>query len=157
MSWTDPDTAIAQQVDRELKALPQPEAPSTLVSGVMRAVALAATRETPWYSRAWLAWPRTAQAASLALVALVGIAFWREGPSVWAWATSAASAAAPMPAWLTGLSDQIGRVMAVARLPWHVLQPVVSYFALLALAASLTLAAFWHAFTKLNTEGVSLR
>ena len=61
------------------------------------------------------------------------------------------------PAWLTGLSDQIGRVMVVARLPWQVLQPLVSYFALLALAASLTLAAFWHAFTKLNTEGVSLR
>ena len=157
MSWTDPDTALAQQVDRELKALPQPEAPPTLVSGVMRAVALAATRETPWYSRAWLAWPRTAQAASLVLVALAGIAAWRETPAAWAWATGVVSAAAPTPAWVTPLSNQIARVMAVARLPWHVLQPVVSYFALLALAASLTLAAFWHAFTKLNTEGVSLR
>lgn len=153
MSWTE----LEGQVDRELKALPQPEAPSTLVPAVMRAVALAATRETPWYSRAWLLWPRTAQAASLALVVLAGVAFWREAPAVWAWAMSVASAAAPTPAWVTGLFDQIGQVMAVARLPWHVLQPVVSYFALLALAASLTLAAFWHAFTKLTTEGVPLR
>ena len=153
MSWTD----LEQGIDRELKALPQPEAPDTLVPSVMRAVALAATRTTPWYSRAWLAWPKPAQAASLAFVFLAAIAAWREGPVLWAWAMGAASAATPMPAWIAGLSEFAGQVLAIARLPWQFLEPIVFYFAVLALAASLTLSASWFAFTRLNAGGVSLR
>ena len=181
MSWTD----LEQGIDRELKALPQPEAPDTLVPSVMRAVALAATRTTPWYSRAWLAWPKPAQAASLAFVFLAAIAAWREGPVLWAWAMGAASAATPMPAVESGVifraqdpedgamlavrsryndvlffmlqNGRPGQVLAIARLPWQFLEPIVFYFAVLALAASLTLSASWFAFTRLNAGGVSLR
>lgn len=152
MSWTD----LEQQIDRELGALPQPEAPPTFAANVMRAVAARAEQPTPWWSRAWLVWPRLAQAASLAFVVLAAIAAWREVPALWAWATSA-SAAATTPAWLAGLSDVAGSVLALARLPWQMLQPVISYFALLALVASIATTAFWYALTRLNTEGVFLR
>ena len=153
MSWTD----LEARVDRELKAMPAPEAPATLLPNVMRAVALAAARPTPWYSRAWLTWPRLAQAASLAFVLMAAVAAWREVPAAWTWAMGEASAATPIPAWFDGVADFGARVLALARVPWQILEPVASYFGLLALAASLVMAVFWFAFTRLNAGGVSIR
>jgi len=154
MSWTD----LEQRVDRELKAMPQPEAPSTLVPNVMRAVAAAAAAApSPWYSRAWLTWPRMAQAASLAFVLLAAIAAWREVPAAWAWAMGEASAAITMPAWLSSLADFGALVLALARVPWQILQPIASYYGLLALAASLVMVTSWYAFNRLNAGGVSFR
>lgn len=58
-------------VDRELRALPAPRAPRTLLPRVMAAVDASARR--PWYSRAWLTWPGAWQAASVVvLLAAVG-------------------------------------------------------------------------------------
>ena len=42
-------------VDRELRRLPLPRAPHTLLPRVMAAVEAWAQR--PWYTRAWFAWP----------------------------------------------------------------------------------------------------
>ena len=42
-------------VDRELRRLPPPRAPHTLLPRVMAAVEAWAQR--PWYTRAWFAWP----------------------------------------------------------------------------------------------------
>jgi len=65
-------TAIAPDaaIDRALRALPPPRAPRTLLPRVMAAVAR--ERARPWYSRAWLAWPRRWQAASIAALAVPG-------------------------------------------------------------------------------------
>src|SRR5262245_34080988 len=143
---------LEQLIDRELKAMRAPDAPSSLVPNVMRAVETSSAR---WYSRGWLAWPRPAQAASLAFVILAAIAFFRESGALWAWVTSSASVTTP--AWLSGLGDAFTRVLTVARVPWHMLEPVVSYFALLALAASLAMTASWFAFTRLISGGVPTR
>lgn len=58
-------------IERELRALPAPRAPRTLLPRVMAAVDASARR--PWYSRAWLTWPGAWQAASVVvLLAAVG-------------------------------------------------------------------------------------
>ena len=61
-------------VDRELKRLPTPRAPQTLLPRVMAAVEAWAQR--PWYTRAWFAWPPAWRIASLAPVALFIYAVW---------------------------------------------------------------------------------
>ena len=60
---------LERLIDRELRSLPAPRAPRTLLPRVMAAANEAANR--PWYSRTWLQWPIAWQLAS-ALV-LIGV------------------------------------------------------------------------------------
>ena len=60
---------LERLIDRDLRALPAPRAPRTLLPRVMAAANAAAHR--PWYARAWLDWPVGWQLAS-ALV-LIGV------------------------------------------------------------------------------------
>ena len=53
-------------IDRELRKLPPPRAPRTLLPRVMAAMDESLHR--PWYSRAWLAWPIGWQIASVCLL-----------------------------------------------------------------------------------------
>lgn len=57
---------LERLIDRELRALPSPAAPRTLLPRVMSAVE-AAEAERPWYARAWRTWPPAWQIASLLL------------------------------------------------------------------------------------------
>jgi len=61
-------------VDRELRQLPAPRAPQTLLPRVMAAVDAWARR--PWYARAWFTWPLGWQAASVGALILVIYATW---------------------------------------------------------------------------------
>ncbi|HYT76076.1 MAG TPA: hypothetical protein VEL79_15075 [Vicinamibacterales bacterium] len=54
---------------RDLRRLPLPRAPQTLLPRVLAAVDAWARR--PWYARAWFTWPRVWQAASIAVTAAV--------------------------------------------------------------------------------------
>ena len=58
---------LEAEIERELKSLPDLQAPRDLVPGVM--AILRARKAAPWYHRAWSTWPPLAQAASLALLA----------------------------------------------------------------------------------------
>jgi len=61
---------LERLIDRELRSLPAPRAPRSLLPRVMAAAHAAAER--PWYSRAWLEWPVGWQFASaLVLLAVV--------------------------------------------------------------------------------------
>ena len=62
----DPDE-LASLIDRELRDLPGPRAPRSLLPRVLEAVAEA---RRPWYARAWRTWPRAWQAASVVACAL---------------------------------------------------------------------------------------
>jgi hypothetical protein len=55
-------------VDRHLRALPAPSAPSTLLPRVLAAARAWSGR--PWYTREWFTWPLGWQVGSLALLAL---------------------------------------------------------------------------------------
>ncbi len=62
---------LERLVARELRALPPPRAPRTLLPRVLAAVDASARR--PWYSRAWMTWPAAWQAVSV-LVLIAGVA-----------------------------------------------------------------------------------
>jgi hypothetical protein len=93
---------LERLIDRELRRLPPPRAPRTLMPRVMAAVDEA--RHRPWYSRAWLTWPAGWQVASvLLLLGVAGVsAMWLPG------AFAAANA-------LTFVSDVRGNVSETAR------------------------------------------
>src|SRR5215469_12409932 len=55
------------EIDRELRALPDLPAPSTLGPRVMAAIGRRAS--APWFSRSWPEWPVTAQAATFLILA----------------------------------------------------------------------------------------
>ena len=58
-------------VERELRQLPAPRAPHTLLPRVLAAVQQWSQR--PWYARAWLTWPVAAQVASAAALVLIAV------------------------------------------------------------------------------------
>ena len=55
------------EIDRELRALPDLPAPSTLAPRVMAAIGRRAA--VPWFARSWPEWPVAAQAGSFLLLA----------------------------------------------------------------------------------------
>ena len=70
---------LEQRVDRELRRLPGPRAPHTLLPRVLAAVEAWVNR--PWYTRAWFTWPLGWQVASVALLALVVAGVWMLPPA----------------------------------------------------------------------------
>ncbi len=69
------DNQWEEVLDRELKTLPDRQAPSTLLPRVMAAVQ--AKARLPWWRRAWRTWPPAAQILSLLLFSgLLGLVTW---------------------------------------------------------------------------------
>ncbi len=69
------DSQWEETLDRELKSLPDRQAPSTLLPRVMAAVQ--AKARLPWWRRAWRTWPPAAQVLSLVLFStLLGLVTW---------------------------------------------------------------------------------
>jgi len=66
------DPQLEKLIDAELKQLPPPAAPSSLLPNVMSVIA--ARERLPWWQRAWWDWPLTAKTAFLLLaVAIAGV------------------------------------------------------------------------------------
>ena len=74
-----PFADLEQKVDRELRRLPAPRAPHTLLPRVLAAVEAWVNR--PWYTRAWFTWPLGWQVASVALLALAVAGVWMLPPA----------------------------------------------------------------------------
>jgi hypothetical protein len=69
MQPVDPER-FADVVGTRLRHLPMPSAPRTLLPRVMAAAERWARR--PWYARAWFSWPLAWQAASIAVLCVLG-------------------------------------------------------------------------------------
>jgi hypothetical protein len=121
---TTPEPDLEALVDRELRRLPQPHAPRTLLPRVMSAVEALARR--PWYSRAWVTWPLAWQVVSVAaLIAIVagGALLLPQARS--AVATVATAFAADD---VTTVSHQVAETTGGARILWRtLLEPLLSY------------------------------
>lgn len=63
------DPELAKLVNQNVRELPQPRAPQTLLPRVMAVVQEWAMR--PWYRRAWFTWPRPGQLATLPALLLL--------------------------------------------------------------------------------------
>lgn len=74
-----PFADLEQRVDRELRRLPAPRAPHTLLPRVLAAVEAWVNR--PWYTRAWFTWPLGWQVASVALLVLTVAGVWMLPPA----------------------------------------------------------------------------
>ena len=72
---------LEQLVHRELRRLPDLQAPETLVHRVMLAVH--ANERRPWWQRPWLTWPRPAQLVSAAMSAAAVVAIVYFGAATW--------------------------------------------------------------------------
>src|SRR6476620_7201219 len=108
-------------VDRELRRLPQPRAPHTLLPRVMAAVE--AWAERPWYTRAWFTWPVGWRVASFAPLALLAYA-------LWTWSQPAA------PPTVVAATD-------ASRVVWSALiEPLLPYILLVVLLMGVVCAAF---------------
>lgn len=148
---------LQEIVDRELKRLPTPRAPRTLLTRV-----LAATVERPaaaWYRRAWVTWPRAWQALSVAMFVAVVAGAWFVFPAIQHGLTTApwrSMAAAPdrVAAWGRTVSE----TATVVRVFWRVLlAPVAVYLFALALTFTLACAVIWTALERLALGGASQR
>jgi hypothetical protein len=70
---------LERRVDRELRRLPLPLAPDTLLPRVLAAVDAWARR--PWYARAWFTWPIGWQIASILALMLFAAGLWMLPPA----------------------------------------------------------------------------
>ena len=144
---------LERLVDRELKRLPAPRAPETLLPRVMLAVR---ARRAEALAPDWMTWPISWQLASLAAVALIAIGLWRVLP--WGFAALGALLIDPSTAFGTqvaSVAEQLQAIIGAGRVIWRVLGPVAVYgvgFIAVMMAAC---AVFGTALGRIAWGGVS--
>lgn len=127
---------LERLVDRELKGLPTPHAPRTLLPRVMAAVA--ETPAQPWYSQPWVTWPVAAQAGSVVALAALLAAGWQ----LWMLAPQ--------------MFQQTTRTVTVMRTLWDVLLGPVAFFVIgLTVLVALACVAAWTAVSRATLGGAS--
>jgi hypothetical protein len=141
---------LERLLDRELKRLPGPRAPQTLMP---RVIAAARQKLVPWYQRPWITWPLALQTASIVLLTtvLAGIAFVL--PSV-QHASSSLISGLSVPATLAGIARRAQEAAALMNVVLQVfLQPVAVYLFALAIALMLACSALWSALNRIALGG----
>ncbi len=145
---------LERLLDRELKGLPAPRAPHTLLPRVMSA---AQQSLLPWYRRPWLTWPAGLQTASVALLALLLAIAGTMLPSV-------QHAAQPLTSSVTGslpggLVTAVQRINEGATLTKVLLQvfvqPVAAYLFALGIALTIACGVLWTAINRVALGGAS--
>jgi len=130
MSFDD----LERRVHDELRRLPAPLAPGTLVPRVLAAVEAWANR--PWYARAWFTWPLGWQIASIAALAIAVYGTWN---------------LPPLPASVVATSNAGGVI-------WRtIFEPLLGYVVGLVMLMCLACAAFAAALNYLFLERTASR
>ena len=157
---TSADASVSRQdlerlADRELRRLPSPRAPHTLLPRVMAAVAAWAGR--PWYSRAWFTWPIGWQAVSVTALALLVTGAVLFAPR----AQAAASAAiATVQIFAGGVADvtPVETTAQSARILWRtLLEPLATYALVVVVLMVLACAVFGTALNHVVIERAEQR
>jgi hypothetical protein len=119
---------LDDRLDRELKALPRPRAPRTLLPRVMAATV---NRPQP-AATGWSTWPLAWRAASGVALLLVVVAVYL------------LTSTPPEP--VTSAATRANEIATVARVFWEVLaQPVATYLFVLGISLALACALAWAA------------
>jgi len=133
-------------IDRELKALPAPRAPETLLPRVLAATVRrdeAAPARVRWYSRPWLTWPLAWQIVSVAFLVALGVAasmVFLAPPDKFAGPPALRPVAERLAPVLTTLNE----AATLVRIYWRVLLGPLTFVSLvLALSLSLACAGIW--------------
>ena len=131
-------TDLEALIGRELRQLPPPRAPHTLLPRVMAAVQTWTLR--PWYERAWLTWPLGWQAASAAVLILLAMLLSVAGNTAVA---AASTFGAPMLSEFVDVAERTAVTVNAATVLWRaLLEPVVPYVFGLVAMMCLACAAF---------------
>jgi hypothetical protein len=130
----DNESELERIVAAELRQLPLPRAPETLLPRVMQAVETASHRA--WYAGPWLTWPVAAQLASIAIVALLAYAGWR----------------------VPHAPRSVVAAMSTARVIWEALiQPLLPYLVAVMVLMGLACVVFGAALNYVLLERVEQR
>jgi hypothetical protein len=143
---------LEQLVDAELKRLPAPRAPRTLLPRVLAAAAAQERHARP--ARGWAVWPRPWQVAGglIAIVIFAGI--WKLAAIARPFMTELMPSGGRAAAWTRSADD----AATVVRVLWEVvLQPVATYVSILAISLALACALLWTAVERLAPGGASQR
>jgi hypothetical protein len=144
---------LQRLIDRELKRLPAPRAPQTLLPRVLAATV--GRNPAPFYTRPWFAWPLAWRVASMAaIVALAAAFFLLKGP--------AQEAAVRVSSQIAGQShsgvdtSSLESAATVVRLAWRLLLAPAAFISLVfVVSLSLAFAAIWAALDRLALGGAS--
>lgn len=136
-------------IGRELRRLPEPRAPHTLLPRVLAAVR--AWSERPWYARAWFTWPLGWQVVTVVALMTLAAGVFIAVPAVQELAAARLSPAfAGVGAEGSRLLQNVGVASTVLRAIWHAMvEPLVGYaFVLVALMCA-AIAALGVAFNRM--------
>lgn len=120
---------LENRLDRELKALPRPRAPRTLLPRVLE---MTVNRPQDAAASGWFTWPLAWRFASVvAFLVVIGGGY-------------LVASAPPQP--LSDAAERAGEVATVARVFWEVMaQPVATYLFVLGISLALACALAWAA------------
>lgn len=139
-------------IDRELKQLPVPRAPETLLPRVLAATGArrpAPSRPTPWFE-----WPRRWQVAAVAVLALITAGAAALGCTWWPEVTAALSSFGGAAGTVARVADAAQDGATLVRACWRVLLgPVTFSLLVVALSLSLACAAIWTALDRVTPGG----
>ncbi len=125
-------------VDTELRRLPLPRAPLTLLPRVLAAVQQWSRR--PWYARAWFTWPLAGQIASAAALMLIVVA---SAILIASAQTAVYEMAARLLSGVTPVAQRAEAALNAARVVWRVLiEPLTVYAFVWVVLMCLACAAF---------------
>lgn len=141
-------------VDGELKRLPTPRAPRTLLPRVLAAAAAQEQHARP--ARGWAMWPRGWQLAGGIVATVLFVGMWRLVSFAHPYIADLLSFGGfDRAASFTRNADEAA---AVVRVLWEVLlQPVATYVSVLAISLVLACALLWTAVERLAPGGASQR
>jgi len=141
---------LERLVHGELKRLPTPQAPRTLLPRVLAATVQ--RRPSPWYARPWLTWPLASQAASVAAVGVVVTSVYLLALPALSWQPGGVG----LPAGLTALLETLSQASALVRVSWRLLlEPVAFAVMVAAVTLSLGCAALWSVLERVALGGAS--
>jgi hypothetical protein len=145
---------LDQLVDAELKRLPTPRAPRTLLPRVLAAAAAQEQHARP--GRGWAMWPRGWQFAGGVVAMVVFAGMWKLVSLAQPYIADVLSIGGfDRAASVTRSADEAA---AVVRVLWDVLlQPVATYVSVLAISLVLACALLWTAVERLAPGGASQR
>jgi len=146
---------LERLVHGELRRLPAPRAPPSLLTRIMAAVETSPAR--PWYTRAWVTWPAGWQAISIAAVVLLVTGAAMLGPRVQA---VSSSAFADIQAFAGGVSDAapVETTATSARILWRtLLEPLATYALVVVVLMFLACAVFGTALNRVVIERAEQR
>jgi hypothetical protein len=123
MSFDD----LERRIHEELRRLPDPLAPGTLLPRILAAVDTWANR--PWYARAWFTWPLGWQVASIAVFCAIGACAVMVAPSLESAAARIATAyIASTGGGVVGAGGRLEATMNAVVILWRaVIRPVAPY------------------------------